>query len=81
MIRVICTNPSLAFHGDFGTVVGGEFGADVRPGNVVDVVWLDYQDEGPDEIDGGNLRIIDEAVFVVECAERGLDRGVWPVDV
>jgi hypothetical protein len=57
MIRVVCINPALRCHGLFGTVVGSERGEfrPVRPGVLCDIHWLDYPDEGSDEIDGSNL--------------------------
>lgn len=76
-IRVVCRNDRLASHGLFGTVVGSELGDDeVVPGNLLDVVWLDFPDEGADEIDGGNLRVVSEMAFNIERLERKLDGGV-----
>lgn len=79
-IRVVCTNENLASHGLFGTVVGTERGSDgfrraayIKPGVLFDVIWLDYPDEGSDEIDGGNLRPVSEVAFQIEALERKLD--------
>ena len=71
--RVVCNNPNLRSHGLFGTVVGGEHSDSVEPGNLVDVVWLDYPDEGSDEIDGSNLQVVTEVTYQIEVAERKLD--------
>lgn len=74
MTRVICNNENLTAHGLFGTVVGSEHGNErVVPGNLLAVLWLDYPDEGPDEIDGGNLRVVSEAAYQIEAVERKLD--------
>lgn len=76
-IRVICCNPKLTSHGLFGTIVGheqpGASALPVRAGVVYDVIWLNYPDEGSDEIDGGNLRMISEVAFQTEALERKLD--------
>ena len=71
--RVVCVNPNLSSHGLFGTVVGGEHSSRVVPGNLLDVVWLDHPDEGADEIDGSNLKVVSEAAYLVEVVERRLD--------
>ena len=71
-VRVVCNNPNLSSHGLFGTVVG-EHSSRVEPGNLLDVIWLDYPDEGSDEIDGSNLRIVTEATYQIEVVERRLD--------
>jgi hypothetical protein len=80
VIRVVCTNEKLPTHGMFGTVVGTERGSDgfsyssdIKPGVLFDVIWLDYPDEGSDEIDGGNLRPVSEVTFQIEALERKLD--------
>ena len=74
-IRVVCTNANLTSHGEFGTVVGTELGSmRVVPGNLLDVEWLDYPDEGSDEIDGGNLRVVSETTYQIEALERRLDK-------
>ena len=78
-IRVVCRNPGLSSHGLFGTVVGQEQ-TDVLPlpikaGVLYDVIWLDYPDEGSDEIDGSNLRVVSEATYQIEALERRLDGG------
>ena len=75
MTRVVCNNPNLSSHGLFGTVVGGEHSSRVEPGNLLDVIWLDYPDEGSDEIDGSNLRVVSEETFQIEVLERRLDGG------
>lgn len=74
-IRVVCNNPNLSSHGLFGTVVGSERGEDdpVRPGVLCDVIWLDYPDEGSDEIDGSNLKVVSETAYQIEVVERRLD--------
>ncbi len=77
-IRVICNNPQLNSHGLFGTVTGSELGNDrdsiVEPGNLLDIVWLDWPDEGSDEIDGGNLKVVSETTYQIEVLERRIDR-------
>lgn len=71
-VRVVCNNPNLSSHGLFGTVVGGEHSS-VVPGNLLDVIWLDFPDEGSDEIDGSNLKVVTEATYQIEVVERRLD--------
>jgi hypothetical protein len=71
--RVVCNNPNLSSHGLFGTVVGGEHSSRVVPGNLLDVIWLDFPDEGSDEIDGSNLKVVTEAAYQIEVVERRLD--------
>lgn len=68
--RVICTNPNLSSHGLFGTVVGSD---SVKPGVLLDVLWLDFPREGTDEIDGSNLRVVPETTYQIEVLERNLD--------
>ena len=72
-VRVVCNNPNLSSHGLFGTVVGGEHSSRVEPGNLLDVIWLDYPDEGADEIDGSNLKVVSENTYQIEVVERRLD--------
>lgn len=72
-VRVVCNNPNLSSHGLFGTVVGGEHSSRVVPGNLLDVIWLDYPDEGADEIDGSNLKVVSEGTYQIELMERRLD--------
>ena len=80
-IRVVCTSENLSSYGLFGTVVGSERGegisreSHIKPGVLFDVIWLDYPDEGTDEIDGGNLKVVSEATFQIEVVERKLDGG------
>jgi hypothetical protein len=80
MTRVVCDNPDLSSHGLIGTVVGHEvqYGVPhvpIRAGVLYNVVWLDYPDEGSDEIDGGNLKVVSEATYQIEALERRLDGG------
>lgn len=69
-MRVVCRRRGL-----FGTVISAENGPTrpLRAGVLYDVRWLDYPDEGPDEIDGGQLIEISEGAYLVEVVERGLD--------
>ena len=76
-VRVVCNNPNLSSHGLFGVIVGHEQPGvrqlPIRPGVVYDGVWLDYPDEGSDEMDGGNLRVVTEAAYQIEAVERRMD--------
>ena len=72
-VRVVCDNPNLHCHGLFGTVVGGEHSSRIEPGNLLDVIWLDYPDEGAGEIDGGNLKVVSEGTYQIELMERRID--------
>lgn len=80
-IRVVGTNENLSSYGLFGTVVGSERGEGIsresyiKPGVMFNVIWLDYPDEGSDEIDGGNLKVVSETTFQIEVVERKLDGG------
>ncbi len=68
MVRIKCNRTGL-----FGTLAGGTTPRQVRPGTLLDVVWLDYPKD-VDEIDGGNVTIVPETTFHLEVIERGLDR-------
>tara|TARA_R110002126_G_scaffold4961_8_gene25936 strand:+ start:375 stop:683 length:309 start_codon:yes stop_codon:yes gene_type:complete len=72
-VRVVGTNEALITNGEFGTLVGTELGAAPGPGVLCDVQWLDYPNEGDDEILFDNLRIVSEATYQIEVVERRLD--------
>ena len=67
--RIVCVGECSA-KGDFGTVVGREFG-------LLSVVWLDWPDEGADEISASLVRTVSESYFQVEALEVRLERGSW----
>ena len=75
-IKVKCTNEQSSAYGCFGEVVGTERGQSERfitTGVLYDVQWLDWPNEGPDEIDGAQLQEVAESTYQIEALERALD--------
>lgn len=79
--RVVGIKPNLSTYGCYGTIVGQEpvdkhwprHPGQPQAGVLYDVVWLDFPDEGPDEIDGGNLKVVSEETYCIEAIERRID--------
>lgn len=67
--RVVGTNHNQSTHGLFGTVVGGS------TTGLLEVVWLDYPDEGSDEVHPDNVQTVSEGAYMVEVVERRLDEA------